>query len=147
MIQICFHILAKYHYLSILRVFMCFTCKIKLLYNQNNFLCWCRVAMNSLSFYGTTGSGVYPVHGVNSVLFDLRHQVAQQYQAYPAAAAPAAHTFSVAERLAGGSSGPNKNKHFRERFTEGFTSSSLIKIQKKKQILNVKLRPLLKMRI
>uniref|UniRef100_A0A3P9NRN3 Diencephalon/mesencephalon homeobox 2 n=1 Tax=Poecilia reticulata TaxID=8081 RepID=A0A3P9NRN3_POERE len=56
--------------------------------------------MNSLRFYGTTGSGVYPVHGVNSVLFDLRHQVAQRYQAYPAAAAPAAHTFSVAERLA-----------------------------------------------
>ncbi|KAM4738888.1 homeobox protein otx5-B [Anableps anableps] len=56
--------------------------------------------MNSLSFYGTTGSGVYPFHGVNSMLFDLRHQMAQQYQAYSAAAAPAAHTFSVAERLA-----------------------------------------------
>ncbi|XP_012736859.2 diencephalon/mesencephalon homeobox protein 1-B [Fundulus heteroclitus] len=57
--------------------------------------------MNSLSFYGTSAGGLYPLHGANSVLFDLRHQVAQQYQAYSAAAAaPAAHTFSVAERLA-----------------------------------------------
>ncbi|XP_038142022.1 diencephalon/mesencephalon homeobox protein 1-B-like [Cyprinodon tularosa] len=52
--------------------------------------------MNSQSFYGTACSAMYPLHGVNSVLFDLRHQMAQQYQA----AAPAAHTFSVAERLA-----------------------------------------------
>ncbi|MEQ2302606.1 hypothetical protein AMECASPLE_008354 [Ameca splendens] len=55
--------------------------------------------MNTLSFYGTPG-GVYPVHGLNSVLFDPRHQMAQQYQGFSAAAAPAAHTFSVAERLA-----------------------------------------------
>uniref|UniRef100_A0A3P8SF33 Diencephalon/mesencephalon homeobox 2 n=1 Tax=Amphiprion percula TaxID=161767 RepID=A0A3P8SF33_AMPPE len=61
--------------------------------------------MNSLNFCGTSGGvgggggGVYPLHGVNSMLFDLRHQMAEQYHSYPAAA-PTAHTLSVAERLA-----------------------------------------------
>ncbi|XP_008282997.1 diencephalon/mesencephalon homeobox protein 1-B [Stegastes partitus] len=61
--------------------------------------------MNSLNFCGASGAGagagggVYPLHGVNSMLFDLRHQMAEQYHAYPAAG-PAVHTLSVAERLA-----------------------------------------------
>uniref|UniRef100_A0A3Q1F0J7 Diencephalon/mesencephalon homeobox 2 n=2 Tax=Acanthochromis polyacanthus TaxID=80966 RepID=A0A3Q1F0J7_9TELE len=58
--------------------------------------------MNSLNFCGTSGGaggGVYPLHGVNSMLFDLRHQMAEQYHSYPAAA-PTVHTLSVAERLA-----------------------------------------------
>ncbi|XP_041862774.1 diencephalon/mesencephalon homeobox protein 1 [Melanotaenia boesemani] len=55
--------------------------------------------MNSLNFCGASGGGVYPLHGVNSMLFDLRHQMAEQYHAY-SAAAPTVHTFSMAERLA-----------------------------------------------
>ncbi|CAG5863755.1 unnamed protein product [Menidia menidia] len=55
--------------------------------------------MNSLNFCGGPGGGVYPLHGVSSMLFDLRHQMAEQYHGFPAAA-PAAHAFSVAERLA-----------------------------------------------
>ncbi|XP_042368172.1 diencephalon/mesencephalon homeobox protein 1 [Plectropomus leopardus] len=58
--------------------------------------------MNSLNFCGTSsgvGAGVYPLHGVNSMLFDLHHQMAEQYHVY-SAASPAAHTLSVAERLA-----------------------------------------------
>ncbi|XP_072244764.1 diencephalon/mesencephalon homeobox protein 1 [Leuresthes tenuis] len=55
--------------------------------------------MNSLNFCGAPGGGVYPLHGVNSMVFDLRHQMAEQYHAYPAAP-PAVQTFSVAERLA-----------------------------------------------
>ncbi|XP_069008984.1 diencephalon/mesencephalon homeobox protein 1-B [Embiotoca jacksoni] len=55
--------------------------------------------MNSLNFCGTSGGGVYPLHGVNSMLFDLRHQMAEQYQAF-SAAGPSVHTLSVAERLA-----------------------------------------------
>ncbi|XP_028259748.1 diencephalon/mesencephalon homeobox protein 1 [Parambassis ranga] len=54
--------------------------------------------MNSLNFCGSSGS-VYPIHGVSSMLFDLRHQMAEQYHAY-SAAGPAVHTLSVAERLA-----------------------------------------------
>ncbi|GLD49801.1 diencephalon/mesencephalon homeobox protein 1 [Lates japonicus] len=63
-----------------------------------------RFSMNSLNFCGTSssggGGGVYPLHGVNSVLFDLRHQMAEQYHIYSAASGPTVHTLSVAERLA-----------------------------------------------
>ncbi|XP_070765055.1 diencephalon/mesencephalon homeobox protein 1 [Enoplosus armatus] len=55
--------------------------------------------MNSLNFCGASSGGVYPLHGVNSMLFDLRHQMAEQYHVY-SAASPAVHTLSVAERLA-----------------------------------------------
>ncbi|XP_040896346.1 diencephalon/mesencephalon homeobox protein 1-B [Toxotes jaculatrix] len=55
--------------------------------------------MNSLNFCGTPSSGVYPLHGVNSMLFDLHHQMAEQYHVY-SAAGPTVHTLSVAERLA-----------------------------------------------
>ncbi|XP_047443560.1 diencephalon/mesencephalon homeobox protein 1-B [Mugil cephalus] len=55
--------------------------------------------MNSLNFCGTSGGPVFPLHGVGSMLFDLRHQVAEQYHAY-SAPGPAVHTLSVAERLA-----------------------------------------------
>ncbi|MEQ2196252.1 hypothetical protein XENOCAPTIV_000001 [Xenoophorus captivus] len=72
---------------------------VQLSHEQIHFLRSFRFVMNTLSFYGTPG-GVYPVHGLKSVLFDPRHQMAQQYQGFSAAAAPAAHTFSVAERLA-----------------------------------------------
>lgn len=64
--------------------------------------CVLRFSMNSLNFCGTSGGGVYPLHGVSSMLFDLHHQMAEQYHVYPAAS-PAVHTLSVAERLAGGS--------------------------------------------
>lgn len=47
-----------------------------------------------------SSAAVYPLHGVNSVLFDLHHQMAEQYRVYPAAT-PTVHTLSVAERLAG----------------------------------------------
>ncbi|XP_037626114.1 diencephalon/mesencephalon homeobox protein 1-B [Sebastes umbrosus] len=53
--------------------------------------------MNSLGFGGV---GVYPLHGVSSMLLDLHHQMAEQYHVYSAAASPAVHTLSVAERLA-----------------------------------------------
>ncbi|XP_070688336.1 diencephalon/mesencephalon homeobox protein 1-B [Pempheris klunzingeri] len=55
--------------------------------------------MNSLNFCGTSSSGVYPLRGVNSMLFDLHQQMAEQYHVY-SAASPSAHTLSVAERLA-----------------------------------------------
>ncbi|XP_070816126.1 diencephalon/mesencephalon homeobox protein 1-B [Chaetodon trifascialis] len=55
--------------------------------------------MNSLGFCGPSGAGVYPLHGVNSVLYDLHHQMAEQYHVY-SAASPTVHTLSVAERLA-----------------------------------------------
>ncbi|XP_058494773.1 diencephalon/mesencephalon homeobox protein 1-B [Solea solea] len=55
--------------------------------------------MNSLNFCGTSSSGVFPVHGVNSVLLDLHHQMAEQFHAY-SAAGPTVHTLTVAERLA-----------------------------------------------
>ncbi|XP_059197672.1 distal-less-like protein DLX-3 [Centropristis striata] len=63
-----------------------------------------RFNMNSLNFCGTSssssrGGAVFPLHGVNSVLFDLHHQMAEQYHVY-SAASPAVHTLSVAERLA-----------------------------------------------
>lgn len=61
--------------------------------------------MNSLDFCGTPrGAGAragYPLRTVNSMLFDLHHQMAEQYHVY-SAASPAVHTLSVAERLAGG---------------------------------------------
>lgn len=56
--------------------------------------------MNSLNFCGASSGAVYPLHGVNSMLFDLHHQMAEQYHVY-SAASPTVHTFSVAERLAG----------------------------------------------
>ncbi|KAM3619835.1 uncharacterized protein V6R79_014337 [Siganus canaliculatus] len=55
--------------------------------------------MNSLNFCRTSSGGVFPLHGVNSMLFDLHHQMAEQYHVY-SAASPAVHTLSVAERLA-----------------------------------------------
>uniref|UniRef100_UPI003AAF0A68 paired box protein Pax-6 n=1 Tax=Centroberyx gerrardi TaxID=166262 RepID=UPI003AAF0A68 len=55
--------------------------------------------MNSLNFCGASSGGVYPLHSVNSMLFDLHHQMAEQYHVY-SAASPAVHTLSVAERLA-----------------------------------------------
>lgn len=65
--------------------------------------------MNSLDFCGTSsgagagaGAGAgFPLRTVNSMLFDLHHQMAEQYHVY-SAANPAVHTLSVAERLAGG---------------------------------------------
>ncbi|XP_037324855.2 diencephalon/mesencephalon homeobox protein 1 isoform X1 [Pungitius pungitius] len=65
-------------------------------------MCFCilRMNMNGLNFCGTSsGGGVYPLHGVPSMLFDLHHQMAEQYHVY-SAACPTAHTLSVAERLA-----------------------------------------------
>ncbi|CAN9500320.1 unnamed protein product [Ophioblennius macclurei] len=55
--------------------------------------------MNTLNFCGTSGGAVYPLHGAGAALFDLRHQMAEQYHVY-SAAAPSMHTLSVAERLA-----------------------------------------------
>ncbi|XP_062251617.1 diencephalon/mesencephalon homeobox protein 1-B [Platichthys flesus] len=55
--------------------------------------------MNSLNFCGTSRSGVFPLHGASSMLFDLHQQMAEQYHVY-SAAGPAVHTLSVAERLA-----------------------------------------------
>ncbi|XP_044217833.1 diencephalon/mesencephalon homeobox protein 1-B [Thunnus albacares] len=55
--------------------------------------------MNSLNFCWQSSGGVYPLRGVNSMLFDLHHQMAEQYHVY-SAASPTAHTLSVAERLA-----------------------------------------------
>ncbi|XP_029988449.1 diencephalon/mesencephalon homeobox protein 1-B [Sphaeramia orbicularis] len=58
--------------------------------------------MNSLNFCGASGAAAFPVPGLNSMLFDLHHQMAEQYHVYPAGPGPgpAAHTLSVAERLA-----------------------------------------------
>ena len=58
--------------------------------------------MNSLNFCWQSNAGVHPLRGVNSMLFDLHHQMAEQYHVY-SAASPTVHTLSVAERLAGGS--------------------------------------------
>ncbi|KAM7388075.1 hypothetical protein PAMP_024276 [Pampus punctatissimus] len=58
-----------------------------------------RFNMNSLNFCGQSSGGVYPLGGVNSMLFDLHHQMAEQYHVY-SAASPAVQTLSVAERLA-----------------------------------------------
>uniref|UniRef100_A0A667Y0E9 Diencephalon/mesencephalon homeobox 2 n=1 Tax=Myripristis murdjan TaxID=586833 RepID=A0A667Y0E9_9TELE len=55
--------------------------------------------MNSLNLCGPPSSGVYPLHSASSMLFDLHHQMAEQYHVY-SAASPAVHTLSVAERLA-----------------------------------------------
>lgn len=57
--------------------------------------------MNSLNFCEASNSSsrVYPPHDVNSVFFDLHHQMAQLYRTY-SSANPSVHTFSVAERLA-----------------------------------------------
>ncbi|XP_056132758.1 diencephalon/mesencephalon homeobox protein 1-B [Lampris incognitus] len=57
--------------------------------------------MNSPRFCAASHSAdtLYPLHGVNSMLFDLHHQMAQQYHLY-SATTPTAHTLSVAERLA-----------------------------------------------
>lgn len=59
--------------------------------------------MNALNFCGgsDSGNGVYPLHSVNSVFFDLHHQMADQYPVYPSINPSSVHTFSVAERLAG----------------------------------------------
>lgn len=56
--------------------------------------------MNSLNFCGESATAVYPFHGVSSMLLDLHQQMAEQYHVY-SAGRPAAHTLSVAERLAG----------------------------------------------
>ncbi|XP_072294152.1 uncharacterized protein dmbx2 [Eucyclogobius newberryi] len=54
--------------------------------------------MNSLGF--CSGPSSLPLHTVNAMLFDLHQQVAQRHHVYTAAQRPAAHTLSVAERLA-----------------------------------------------
>lgn len=79
---------------------------IPMMINIHSFPPFClRFTMNSLNFCGASsgvgGVGAYPLHGVNSMLFDLHHQMAEQYHVY-SAAAPTVHTLSVAERLAGG---------------------------------------------
>lgn len=56
--------------------------------------------MNSLNFCAPSATAVYPFHGVSSMLLDLHQQMAEQYHVY-SAGRPAAHTLSVAERLAG----------------------------------------------
>lgn len=56
--------------------------------------------MNSLNFCGPSATAVYPLHGVGSMLLDLHQQMAEQYHVY-SAGSPAAHSLSVAERLAG----------------------------------------------
>lgn len=66
--------------------------------------------MNSLNFCGPSTAAVYPLHGVNSMLLDLHHQMAEQYHAY-SAGSPAAHTLSVAERLAGRAPLPPDTEH------------------------------------
>lgn len=43
---------------------------------------------------------MYPLHGVSTMLLDLHQQMAEQYHVY-SAGSPAAHSLSVAERLAG----------------------------------------------
>ncbi|KAK2835288.1 hypothetical protein Q5P01_015772 [Channa striata] len=55
--------------------------------------------MNSLNFCGPTPGSLFPVHGVNSALFDLHQQMAERYHVY-AASGRTGHGFSVAERLA-----------------------------------------------
>ncbi|XP_062280819.1 diencephalon/mesencephalon homeobox protein 1-B [Scomber scombrus] len=55
--------------------------------------------MNSLNFCWQSDGGVHPLRGVNSMLFDLHHQMAEQYHVY-SASSPTVHTLSVAERLA-----------------------------------------------
>ncbi|KAG7230583.1 hypothetical protein INR49_025300 [Caranx melampygus] len=55
--------------------------------------------LRGVQWWWWCGGGVYPLHGVNSMLFDLHHQMAEQYHVY-SAAAPTVHTLSVAERLA-----------------------------------------------
>ncbi|KAM9848867.1 diencephalon/mesencephalon homeobox protein 1-B [Aulostomus maculatus] len=55
--------------------------------------------MNSLGLCGASRGGVFPLHGVNAMLLDFHHQMAEQYSVY-SAASPAVHTLSVAERLA-----------------------------------------------
>ncbi|XP_029003526.2 homeobox protein aristaless [Betta splendens] len=58
-----------------------------------------RFSMNSLNFCAAASGAAFPHHGVGSVLFDLRHQMAEQYHVY-SAAGPTVHSLSVAERLA-----------------------------------------------
>ncbi|XP_056894071.1 diencephalon/mesencephalon homeobox protein 1-B [Takifugu flavidus] len=55
--------------------------------------------MNSLNFCAPSATAVYPLHGVSSMLLDLHQQMAEQYHVY-SAGSPAAHSLSVAERLA-----------------------------------------------
>lgn len=71
--------------------------------------------MNSLNFCGPSATVVYPFHGVSSMLLELHQQMAEQYQVY-SAGSPAAHTLSVAERLAGrvGHAAPPPGKHHPE---------------------------------
>ncbi|KAJ7992948.1 hypothetical protein DPEC_G00267370 [Dallia pectoralis] len=57
-----------------------------------------RTAMNAMNFLGGS-NGAYPLNSINSVFFDLHHQMEDQYQAY-SSGYPSAHAFSVAERLA-----------------------------------------------
>nr|XP_020458478.1 diencephalon/mesencephalon homeobox protein 1-B-like [Monopterus albus]XP_020458479.1 diencephalon/mesencephalon homeobox protein 1-B-like [Monopterus albus] len=55
--------------------------------------------MNPLNFCGAPSSAAYPLHGVNSMLFELPQQMAEQYHAY-STAGPTVHSLTVAERLA-----------------------------------------------
>lgn len=70
--------------------------------------------MNSLNFCGPSRAAVHPLHVVNSMLFDIHQQVAEQYQAYSAAAGPTVHPLTVAERLAGGSAVNTPTHHSAE---------------------------------
>ncbi|XP_028301477.1 diencephalon/mesencephalon homeobox protein 1-B [Gouania willdenowi] len=56
--------------------------------------------MHSWNFCGMSGGSVYPLHVAHTALLDVRHQMAQHYHVYSAAAAPSMHTLTVAERLA-----------------------------------------------
>lgn len=75
--------------------------------------------MNSFNFCGPSATAAYPFHDVNSMLLDLHHQMAEQYHVY-SAGSPAAHTLSVAERLAGRPRCPSPGKRHPK---QGFGSS------------------------
>lgn len=71
--------------------------------NEDNCFFTFSIIMNALNFCGgsNSGNGVYPLHSVNSVFYDLHHQMAEQYQVYSSGNPSSMHTLSVAERLAG----------------------------------------------
>ncbi|XP_030640224.1 diencephalon/mesencephalon homeobox protein 1 [Chanos chanos] len=57
--------------------------------------------MNTSYFGGPRNlNGTYPMHRVNSMFYDLHHQMAEQYQIHATGSPSSAQTFSVAERLA-----------------------------------------------
>ncbi|XP_042561115.1 diencephalon/mesencephalon homeobox protein 1-B [Clupea harengus] len=57
--------------------------------------------MNPLYFGAASGGNVaFPMHRVNTVFYDLHHQMAEQYQMPSRSGSSSLQTFSVAERLA-----------------------------------------------